>query len=152
MQGGKLIISRGIQAGAAARPQGEAGQRPRPRLVRAEDSAPLRPVPARPEAAPDYHLIRERLDALERLSLLHDIGVLTPEEFAVEKERVLRLPAEEMVPADDSILPPRGPSLLGRLLGWKLLAAGTLAGLAFTAYTAPQDLAGLADRVSRLIG
>lgn len=157
MQGGKLIISRGMQAGAAARPQGEAGQRPRPQLVHSDDQVapkPALPQPpaATPAAAADYHCVRERIDALERLSLLRDIGVLTPEEFAAEKGLVLRLPAEDMLEQRESILPHRGPSLLGRLLGWKLLVTGALAGLAFTAFTAPQDLTSLADRLSKLIG
>lgn len=159
MQGGKLIISRGLQAHPEAAPQPpvrEAQQRPELRAV--PQSRPERPV-ERPVAAPpapvsiaDYQLVRERLDALERLSLLRDIGVLSPEEFAAEKALVLRLPAEELLLDEEHMLPRRGPSLLGRLFGWKMLLTGAVVGLALSAYTAPQDLMKLADSASRLIG
>ena len=152
MHGPKLIISRGIPAHAAS-PARDSGQRPRPELVRTAPPprAPERALAA-PSAAADYHLVGQRIDALERLSLLRDIGVLTPEEFAAEKALVLSLPAEELLLDTDLIPPPRGPSLLGRLLSWKLLVVGALAGLVVSAYTAPQDLMTLADRASRLIG
>lgn len=143
---------------AAPRPvEREAQQRPELRAV--PPSRPSeRPIaaPARAPAAPvsiaDYQLVRERLDALERLSLLRDIGVLTPDEFAVEKALVLRLPAEELLLDEDQMLPPRGPSLLGRLFGWKMLLAGAIVGLGLSAYTAPHELMKLADSASRLIG
>ena len=160
MQGGKLIISRGLQAvqEAPPRPQ-ERVEQMRPELRAVPAAAPAeRPVasaaraPAAPVSIADYQLVRERLDALERLSLLRDIGVLSPEEFAAEKSLVLRLPAEELLLGDDQMLSPRGPSLLGRLFGWKILLAGAVIGLGLSAYTAPQDLMKLADAASRLIG
>src|SRR5688572_4755245 len=103
MHGPKLIISRGIPA-AAASPMRDSGQRPRPELVRTAPPprAPER-IPAAPLAPADYHLVGQRIDALERLSLLRDIGVLTPEEFAAEKALVLRLPAEELLLEPDCI-------------------------------------------------
>jgi hypothetical protein len=109
-------------------------------------------APAAPVSIADYQLVRERIDALERLSLLRDIGVLSPEEFAAEKALVLRLPAEELLLDEDQMLPARGPSLLGRLFGWKTFLIGAAIGLGLSAYTAPQDLMKLADGASRLIG
>ena len=117
----------------------------------AEHRAPVQ-APAAPVCIADYQLVRERIDALERLSLLRDIGVLEPEEFAAEKALVLRLPVEELLLDEDHMLPRRGPSLLGRLFGWKMLLTGAVVGLGLSAYTAPQDLAKLADSASRLIG
>jgi len=131
---------------------------PRSELRAVPPSRPVeRPValeraPSAPISIADYQLVRERLDALERLSLLRDIGVLSPEEFAAEKALVLRLPAEELLLDSESMLPRRGPSLLGRLFGWKMLLAGAVIGLGLSAYTAPQDLMKLADSASRLIG
>ena len=131
------------------RPELRAVPQPRP----AERPAPAQPQgPAAPAVIADYQLVRERIDALERLSLLRDIGVLSPEEFAAEKALVLRLPADELQLDEEHMLPPLGPSLLGRLFGWKMLLTGAVVGLALSAYTAPQDLAKLADGASRLIG
>lgn len=162
MQGGKLIISRGLQAVPEAAPRPvEREAQPRPELRAVPQPRPGE-RPERPVAAPagarapvsiaDYQLVRERLDALERLSLLRDIGVLSPEEFAAEKALVLRLPAEELLLDEEHLLPRRGPSLLGRLFGWKMLLVGAIVGLGLSAYTAPQDLMKLADGASRLIG
>lgn len=115
--------------------------------------APNGPRPADPAApAPDFCLVHHRLAALERLSLLRDKGALTAEEFAAEKGLVLRLPAEELMLSPAGMVPTRGPSLLGRLLSWKLLAAGLVAGLCLSAYTAPRDLMLLADQAARMIG
>ena len=139
------MISRGMPGAAQAVP---IRREPEPR---AEPAAAPRIVPTPPaedRPAPDFHLLHYRLAALERLSALRDKGALTFEEFAAEKALILRLPAEELVLGAESILPPRGPSLLGRLFGWKLLMVGTLAGLGFVAATAPQELTHLVDRVS----
>jgi Short C-terminal domain len=138
MQGRRLIISRGL---APVPETNGAGDEPRPAQ---------RPDPAAP--APDFCLVHHRLAALERLSDLRDKGALSAEEFAAEKALVLRLPAEELMLAPEVMVPPRGPSLLGRLFSWKLLAAGVAAGLALTAFTAPRDLMAMADQAARLIG
>lgn len=138
MQGRRLIISRG--------------------LAPVPDSAakPLAPRPPRPaeafEPASDFCLVHHRLAALERLSLLRDKGALSAEEFAAEKALVLRLPADELMFAPEGMVPPRGPSLLGRLFSWKLLAAGAAAGLCLSAFTAPRDLMAMADQAARMIG
>jgi len=138
MQGRRLTISRGLA--------------PVPETA----AAALAPRPARPAdpaaPAPDFCLVHHRLAALERLSLLRDKGALSAEEFAAEKALVLRLPAEELMLVPEGMLPPRGPSLLGRLMSWKLLAAGVAAGLCLSAYTAPRDLMLLADQAARMIG
>lgn len=126
--------------------------RPAERTERPERPVATTAAARAPISIADYQLVRERLDALERLSLLRDIGVLSPEEFAAEKALVLRLPAEELLLDEEHMLPRRGPSLLGRLFGWKMLLVGAVVGLGLSAYTAPQDLMKLADSASRLIG
>jgi hypothetical protein len=145
MQGARLMISRGIPDAAEAVPIRREPERPMPHAV--PDAAPYRHEAA-DLPAPDFHLLHYRLAALERLSALRDKGALSAEEFQAEKALVLRLPAEELVLDSSCELPPRGPSLLGRLFGWKLLIAGLAAGFGFVAFTAPQDLAHLADRAS----
>lgn len=147
------MISRGMPGAALEAP------------VRAEPEPRLRAVPSQPElspqavaearrdsAAPDYQLVHFRLEAIERLCLLRDTGALSSAEYEAEKRLVLRLPVDELDEARSSILPPRGPSLLGRILGWKIMLAGAAAGLGFVAFTAPQELAGLAERLSKLLG
>ena len=133
MQARRLVISKGVEAGQPIAPR------------RAPEPAPAGPraVPAPAEPAADLHLVHHRLVALERLTALHEKGVLSPEEFAAEKALVLRIPADELVLAPHAALPPRGPSLLGRLLNPKLIVAGVAAGLALSAYTQPQELAAL---------
>jgi putative oligomerization/nucleic acid binding protein len=138
MQGRRLTISRGLT------PVPETAG---PTLV-PQSARPVGPT----APAPDFCLVHHRLAALERLSVLRDKGALSAEEFAAEKALVLRLPAEELMLAPEGMLPPRGPSLLGRLLSWKLLAAGIVGGLCLSAYTAPRDLMILADQAARLIG
>jgi hypothetical protein len=151
MQGAKLTISRGLPGADEAVPL---ARRPEPRRVEAApESAQAAPRPVRDDApASDIHLVDYRLAALERLGRLRDKGILSAEELAAEKALVLRLPAGELVLVTEQILERRGPSLLGRLFDWKLLAAGTAAGLAFSYVTAPHELLGLVDRASRLIG
>lgn len=147
------MISRGISNAAEAAP---IPREPEPRLR----AVPSEPQPLRPAApavqhdgpAPDYHLVQFRLEALERLSLLFDKGALSTAEYDSEKALVLRLPADDLDVLQESILPTHGPSLLGRLLGWKILLTGLVLGLGFVAFTAPQELVGLADRFSKLLG
>jgi hypothetical protein len=158
MAAGKIMISRGMAGGSEAAPV-RPEQEPKLRAV------PSRPEPVRPELvppeapaarpdrpAPDCRLVNFRLEALERLSLLRDTGVLSAAEFEAEKRIVLRLPADAPELAEERITKPRGPSLLGRILGWKILLAGLIVGLGFVALTAPQEMAGLAERFSNLIG
>lgn len=136
MRTGRLIISRGHQLDQAPPP---------PRV----EPAPLLPF---------YPEIDERLTALERLARLLAQGALSPREFAAEKALILGRYGDEnalegaapvsFVPAH---APRRRPSLLGRLLGWKLIPLGLAAGLAFSFSTQPvettnffNDLRGLA--------
>lgn len=144
MQGRRLTISRGLAPlpEAAATPPAARPSRPPEAIAR---MAPIAPTP-------DFCLVHHRLAALERLSLLRDKGALSAEEFAAEKALVLRLPAEELMLVPESMVPPRGPSLLGRLFSWKLLAAGVAAGLCLSAFTAPRDLTAMADQAARMIG
>src|SRR5947208_7118298 len=136
MRTGRLSISRGHQL------QGEPVAIP-PQLVLVPQpaeprSAPV-PVPHQaPPASPDYQLVHDRLSALERLARLFELGALSAEEFAAEKAVVLALPADELLlshPAPVSFVPAaprtpaRGPSLLGRLFGWKFLLLSLAAGL-----------------------
>jgi hypothetical protein len=139
------MISRGMPDAAEAVPIRREPERPMPRAV-PEAAPPRQETADRP--APDFHLLHYRLAALERLSALRDKGALSAEEFEAEKALVLRLPAEELMLDSVCALPQRGPSLLGRLFGWKLLAAGLVAGFGLVAFTAPQDLAHLADRAT----
>jgi hypothetical protein len=89
-------------------------------------------------------LVEHRLAALERLSQLLERGVLSPDEFAAEKALVLRLPVDELVLHENAAAAPEPhPSLLGRLFGWRLIAAGLAAGLALSAYSSPEALGDL---------
>lgn len=132
MQARRLTISRGTAGGGTG-----------PRLVREPAAPPPAPRPQPPEPAADLHLVHHRLVALERLAALHEKGALSAEEFAAEKALVMRVPADELLLSPEAALPPRGPSLLGRLLRPKLIAAGIVAGLALSAWTQPQELAAL---------
>ena len=136
MRTGRLIISRGHQL----------------------EQAPPPPRPAPQPQLPLYPEIDERLTALERLARLFEQGALSPREFAAEKALILGRYGDEDVLeplAPASFVPARTqrrrPSLLGRLLGWKLIPLGLVAGLAFSFATQPvettnffNDLRGLA--------
>jgi hypothetical protein len=108
---------------------------------------PARELPARtaPQSV-DYHLVHDRLTMLERLAALRAGGTLSEAEFLVEKERIMALPAEELVlrPAQ---APPRGASLLGRILDWKILTLGLLIGLGLGLFARPDGALTLLDRL-----
>lgn len=159
MRTGRLSISRGHQL------QGEPfAVPPQLKLVPqpAEPSPVLVPVlPQAPPASPDYHLVHDRLTALERLTRLFELGTLSAEEFAAEKALVLSLPADELVlrdPAPVGFVPAaprreaRGPSLLGRLLGWKFLLFSLACGVAFSFATQPQQTQRLFEQIFRFVG
>ncbi|MBV9881995.1 MAG: SHOCT domain-containing protein [Sphingomonadaceae bacterium] len=114
-----------------------------------------------PPASPDYHLVHDRLTALERLTRLFELGALSAEEFAAEKALILALPADELVlrdPAPVSFVPaaPRrpalGPTLLGRLLGWKFLLFSLAAGVAFSFATQPAQTTHLFEQIAHSLG
>lgn len=55
-----------------------------------ESAQPTTPTPAQPAAQPaSPATTADRLSALERLSALRDQGVLSPEEFEIEKSKIL---------------------------------------------------------------
>ena len=110
----------------------------------APEAAPV-PEPTAP-ASPDYHLVHDRLTSLERLTRLYEQGALSAEEFAAEKLLILGLPADELCAAQAAPVhfvpaapraPQRGPSLLGRMLGWRFLLFSLAAGLGFSFASSP---------------
>jgi hypothetical protein len=114
-----------------------------------------------PPVSPDYHLVHDRLTSLERLTRLFELGALSPEEFAAEKALVLGLPADELVlriPAPVGFVPAArrrptpGPSLLGRMLGWKFILFSLAAGLGFSFATQPRETAHLLERIFHMFG
>jgi hypothetical protein len=106
------------------------------------------PIDRARAASAESNLVLGRLEALERLVRLRDQNVLTPQEFAAEKALVLGLAAADASPPP----PAHTPALAARLFDWRLLLAGTAAGLALSWYSAPQDLLGLLDRAARILG
>lgn len=159
MRTGRLSISRGHQL------QGEPVAIP-PQLTLVPQPAEPRPAPVSvleqaPPASPDYHLVHDRLTSLERLTRLFEIGALSAEEFAAEKALILGLPADELIlriPAPVGFVPAaprrpaRGPSLLGRMLGWKFILFSLVAGLGFSFAAQPRETTHLFEQVLRLFG
>ena len=98
-------------------------------------------VPAEAEPTPVRHdLVEHRLTSLERLTRLYEQGALTVDEFIEEKALILGRRAAEhgdgaapvhFVPAALRA-PQRGPSLLGRMLGWRFLLFSLVVGLGFS--------------------
>ena len=143
-----MIISRGN--GKVAEKAERSAPPPEPRTPAAQ--LPAKPAET-PAPAADFRLVHHRLAALERLAALLEKGALDAAEFAAEKALILRLPAEELVLGPErAAVQPRGPSLLGRLLGWRVLAAGAALGLAVSFATQPQELLTVAERAGRLLG
>ena len=159
MRTGRLSISRGHQL------QGSPDPAP-PQLTLVPQPAELEPasvsMPDRaPPVIPDYHIVHDRLTALERLTRLFELGTLSAEEFAAEKALILGLPAAELVLRDLAPVhfvpaaprrPQRGPSLIGRMLGWKFLLFSLAVGLGFSFATQPNETARLFDQTLRLFG
>jgi len=159
MRTGRLSISRGHQL------QGEPVAIP-PQLMLVPQPAEPGPAPVfvpdrTPPASPDYHFVHDRLTSLERLTRLFEGGALSAEEFAAEKTLVLGLPADELVlrtPAPVSFVPaeprrpPPGPSLLGRMLGWKFLLFSLVAGLGLSFAAQPRETSHLFEQILRLFG
>ncbi len=150
MRMGKLSISRGHRFD-------EEGA-PRLALVPSAEGEALAA-----SASPDYHLVHDRLTSLERLARLLEQGALSAEEFAAEKAIILGLPADELVlrappPLPVSFVPAaprrrsRGPSLLGRLLSWKLIPVGVVAGLGLSFASQPDATFRFFDETLRLFG
>jgi len=151
MQGGKVMISRGHESTGEVVPITSSLRASPPASVEPE-SEPARIAPRDAfSPAPDIQLVDYRIQALERLARLRDKGALDPDEYLAEKCLVLRLPAGE---GEVSLTPSRrakpGPSLVGRLFSWKLVALGAASGIAFIAATAPSDLVRLYETLLRI--
>ncbi len=124
-----MYISRGFQetSDRAGQPQRDPGTNIAPQSI-------------------DYHLVHDRLTMLERLTALRGSGTLSEAEFMAEKERILALPAEELV-LRPQMAPPKSASLLGRILDWKILTLGLLIGLGLGLFTRPDGALLLLDRL-----
>ena len=118
-------------------------------------------VPAAPEpvpASPDYHIVHDRLNALERLTRLFEQGALSEDEFAAEKRLILALPADELVLRETApvhfvpAVPRRGPSLLGRMLSLRFLLFSLVMGLAFSFAAQPDATIRFFDQALRSLG
>ncbi len=145
MRTGKLAISRGHQMPDA------------PHLALVPQAEPVPPPPV----SPDYHLVHDRLTALERLTRLFEQGALSAEEFAAEKLLILGLPADAFGLGDAAPVgfspavprrPARGPSLLGRMLSWKFLALCLVTGLSFSFVAQPDETLRMVDQIGRVFG
>ena len=148
MRTGKLSISRGYRTGDPA------PAAPRLTLVPREVEAVRAQAKAAPASVtPEYQPAHDRLAALERLARLAKQGALTAEEFAFEKARLLGHAGIETILEQPAPVPsPAGPSLLGRLLGWKVLPLGLAAGLGLSFAAQPQQTLRFFDESLRLIG
>ena len=163
MRTGKLSISRGSQLPEAAAREPRLTLVPKAEVAPAAPAAPAAPVehPVQPLPSSDYRLMHDRLTALERLARLHSQDLLSAEEFAAEKAMILSLPADELVlrqalpePSAPPALPEaeRGPSLLGRMLSWRLVPIGLVAGLGLSFGAQPQETMRFFDHALSLIG
>lgn len=146
MRTGKLAISRGHQLAEPSH------------LTLVPEAAPAAPVPP---ASPDYQLVHDRLTALERLTRLFEQGALSAQEFAGEKALVLGLPADELVLRDAAPVhfvpahprrPARGPSLLGRMLGWRFVLFSLVVGLGFSFAAQPEPTTRFFTQIFRAVG
>jgi hypothetical protein len=127
MRTGKLSISRGHQLLA---------ERPAPA------QAPVRPVSFTPcQDTGELHLIQVRLNALERLSRLVEQGVISLDEFKLEKSLVLRLTGEELLltKAAPPATPQARASLAGRIPRWTLVLMAPLVAFGASFWAAPAE-------------
>jgi hypothetical protein len=125
MRTGKLSISRGHEL-----------LRERPAPVQ----APVRPVSFTPcGETGELHLIQVRLNALERLTRLVEQGVISLDEFKLEKSLVLRLTGEELLltKAAPPPAPQRRASLAARIPRWTLALTAPLAAFGASLWAAP---------------
>jgi hypothetical protein len=114
-----------------------------------------------PAEAPRHDLVEHRLTSLERLTRLYEQGVLTIDEFIDEKALILgrraedpdRVPAAPVhfVPAAPRT-PQRGPSLVGRMLGWRFVLLSLVAGIAFSFAIQPDTTTRFFTQLLRALG
>lgn len=118
-------------------------------------------VPAEAEAAPPRHdLVEHRLTSLERLTRLYEQGVLTADEFIDEKALILGRRAAEHVegaaPVHFVPAAPRaaqhGPSLVGRMLGWRFLLLSLVVGITFSFAIQPDTTSRFFTQLWRAVG
>ncbi|HEY0115819.1 MAG TPA: hypothetical protein VGB54_08865 [Allosphingosinicella sp.] len=143
MRTGRLSISRGHEIGGAP---------PAPR----REPAPLAPVSFSPAANQgELHRVHARLTALERLSRLVEQGALSVEEFKLEKSLVLRLTGEELLLTEvapaASPAPQPGPSLLGRLRGWRFFVVALAVGFGFSYAAQPDETLAFFSQAAQLV-
>jgi hypothetical protein len=142
MRTGRLSISRGNRVEPKADPVP-------PHLARV------------PPPAPQPDLVEHRLTSLERLTRLYEQGVLTADEFIDEKALILGRRAEDpdRVPAGPVHFVPaaprarqRGPSLVGRMLGWRFLLLSLAVGIAFSFAIQPDTTSRFFTQLLRALG
>ena len=117
-------------------------------------------VPAEAEPAPRLDLVEHRLTSLERLTRLYEQGVLTADEFIDEKALILGRraadPVEGAAPVHFVPAAPRapepGPSLLGRMLGWRFLLLSLAVGIAFSFAIQPDTTTRFFTQLLRALG
>lgn len=115
-------------------------------------------VPA--EAEPRHDLVEHRLTSLERLTRLYEQGVLTADEFIDEKALILGRraadPVEGAAPLHFVPATPRaprpGPSLVGRMLGWRFLLLSLAVGIAFSFAIQPDTTTRFFTQLFRALG
>ena len=141
MRTGRLSISRGHEI---------AERRSAARLAPEAQAAP---VSFRPAHATKIELIETRIAALERLSRLVEQGVLTLDEFRIEKSLVLRHTGGSFRSPAARPVPIPGKSLAVRLFHWRLLWLAPPATLSFSYWLRPDDtLAWLSDLIRFVSG
>lgn len=127
MRTGRLSISRGHEL-----------LRERPAPVEAS-ARPVSFTPSRETG--ELHLIEVRLNALERLTRLVEQGVISLDEFKLEKSLVLRLTGEELLLTKAA--PPAPPKasapLVARVPRWTLLLLAPLVALGGSLWAAPAE-------------
>lgn len=157
MRTGKLAISRGYQLPVA---DGEAAPPHLALVPEPEVPAEADPVLPLPPGSSDYHLVHDRLTALERLTRLFEQGALSADEFVDEKALILGRRADaqfsrDAAPVSFSPAKPRraarGPSLLGRMLSWQFLLLSLILGLGFSFVAQPDATLQMFDQVARYL-
>ena len=85
---GRTVARTAVIAGTATAVSGRVARRQEERYAEAQQAAPP-PQEAAPQPAPSAGPTPEAIDALKELAQLKDQGVLTEEEFAAQKAKIL---------------------------------------------------------------
>lgn len=123
MRTGKLGISRGHEI----------------RARQAQPLLPPEPVSFAPQ--PELDLIQVRLQALERLARLVKQGMLSADEFALEKSLILRLTGDELLLTEPIADPVPRPALFERRAAALVAILGLTGGAAWFAW--PTEIAAM---------